>query len=189
HLEPGESKTLEFAIPVNDLRRYDVSRERYCVEAGFYTIMVGRSSAQIELVGTVWVNGEEIPPRDLSQTTRAEAYDDYEGVYLDECREGGSAVVVELDDGWLCYRNVRMPESTASLELRAASPKVGGSVELRCDHPFGELLGRSVIEPTGGSQVWRTFSTAAAAAGGIRDLYLVMKGDIRLAWLHLKRNS
>jgi len=189
HLQPGESKELDFAIPVSELSFYDVTREKYCVETGFYTILAGRSSAQIELVGTVWVNGEEIPPRDLSQTTRAEAYDDYEGVYLDECREGGSAVVVELDDGWLCYRNVRMPESTASLELRAASPKVGGSVELRCDHPFGELLGRSVIEPTGGSQVWRTFSTAAAAAGGIRDLYLVMKGDIRLAWLHLKRNS
>ncbi|MGB3985314.1 MAG: glycoside hydrolase family 3 C-terminal domain-containing protein, partial [Limnochordia bacterium] len=187
HLEPGESKTLEFAIPVNDLRRYDVSRERYCVEAGFYTIMVGRSSAHIELAAVVRVDGEEIPPRDLTRITRAEAYDDYDGVFLDESIEGGSAVVIGLDQGWLCFRDVKLPEDASALELRVSSPLMGGTIELRCDHPAGTILGGCAIDATGGSQVWETFSMPIIPTGGVRDLYLVLTGDLRLAWLRCKR--
>lgn len=187
HLEPGESKTLEFAIPVNDLRRYDVSRERYCVEAGFYTIMVGRSSAHIELAAVVRVDGEEIPPRDLTRITRAEAYDDYDGVFLDESIEGGSAVVIGLDQGWLCFRDVKLPEDSSALELRVSSPLMGGTIELRCDHPAGTILGGCAIDATGGSQVWETFSMPIIPTGGVRDLYLVLTGDLRLAWLRCKR--
>jgi len=186
HLQPQESKTIEFTIPVRELSFYDVTREKTCVEAGFYTILVGRSSAHVELAETVWINGEKIPPRDLGQITRAEAYDDYDGVFLDESIEGGSTVVTGLDQGWLCFRNVKMPESAAVLALRAASPIVGGRVELHCDHPAGDLLGWCTIEATGGSQVWETFFMEVVSAEGVRDLYLVFNGDLRLTWLQIR---
>lgn len=185
HLQPGESKTLEFSLPVRDLSFYDVSREVYSVEEGFYTVMAGRSSAQIELAGIVRIDGDTALPRDLSRITRAEAYDDYDGVFLDESVEGGSAVVTGLDHGWLCYRNVKLPASASVLELRAASPLVGGSIELRCDHPGGELLGRCTVEATGGGQMWKTFAVPLTPAGGVRDLFLVLNGDLRLAWLKI----
>ena len=147
--------------------------------------MAGRSSAQIELAGIVRIDGDTALPRDLSRITRAEAYDDYDGVFLDESVEGGSAVVTGLDHGWLCYRNVKLPASASVLELRAASPLVGGSIELRCDHPGGELLGRCTVEATGGGQIWKTFAVPLTPAGGVRDLFLVLNGDLRLAWLKI----
>lgn len=89
-------------MPVQELAIWDVTRDRYVVEAGTYSIMVGKSSSDIQLVADLTVDGETIPARNLSVVTRAENYDAYFGVDLDESKEGGTSVrVTGSTDGLL----------------------------------------------------------------------------------------
>jgi beta-glucosidase len=51
-LAPGTATTVEFALPVRDLAMLDADMRRV-VEPGAFRIMVGRSSRDIRLHGTV----------------------------------------------------------------------------------------------------------------------------------------
>ncbi|MFD1462320.1 fibronectin type III-like domain-contianing protein [Paenibacillus farraposensis] len=75
-LEPGETRTIAFTIQVKDWAIWDVTRDRYCVEAGEYTLLAGASSADIRLEHPVSVQGEVIPPRQADQRICAENFDD-----------------------------------------------------------------------------------------------------------------
>ena len=89
HLAPGASETVSFELKAEDLAFWDVTRDRYCVEKGSYTIMAGPSSSELPETAVLQVEGETIPPRTAREPVRAVNYDDYQGVFLDECREGG----------------------------------------------------------------------------------------------------
>ncbi len=73
-----------------------MTRDRFCVESGAYSVMIGYSSERIAVSGTIQAEGEVIPPRNLAAITRAANYDDYSDVYLDECQAGGTCVVHQL---------------------------------------------------------------------------------------------
>jgi beta-glucosidase len=65
-LQPGESKTLTFAVPVEKLAFYDETRHAFHVEPGQYEIQIGESSDDIRerariRVTTGWT-GERLPP-------------------------------------------------------------------------------------------------------------------------------
>ncbi|MGM1021122.1 MAG: fibronectin type III-like domain-contianing protein [Bacillota bacterium] len=40
-LEPGETRTITFTVRVKDWAIWDVTRDRYCVEPGEYTLLAG----------------------------------------------------------------------------------------------------------------------------------------------------
>lgn len=185
-LEPGESKVVEFELDTDRFAVWDVNRERYAVESGFYQIGVGASSEDIRLIKTFWVNGETIGPRSLSNKTKAYNYNDYEypHFYLDECRAGGTAVRLSADRGWLGYYSVLLQEMDEFAAL-AASER-GGSIELRLDGPQGELIGVCHVPRTGGRQVWQEVRTELKPAVGIRDLYLILHNDVSLGWIQIK---
>ncbi|MBQ8928097.1 MAG: glycoside hydrolase family 3 C-terminal domain-containing protein [Oscillospiraceae bacterium] len=69
-------------IPFRELEIYDVTRERLCLEAGTFDILLGASSADIRCRTQVEVPGETIPARDLRAGIRAELADDYEGTEI-----------------------------------------------------------------------------------------------------------
>jgi beta-glucosidase len=50
HLKPGESQTVEFKLPAGLLAFYNINMERV-IEPGVFKVMVGRSSADIQLEG------------------------------------------------------------------------------------------------------------------------------------------
>lgn len=52
HLAPAEKQRVSFQVDMKDLAFWDEGKSEYCVEAGDYTVMVGRSFEDIVLVAT-----------------------------------------------------------------------------------------------------------------------------------------
>lgn len=181
-LQPGESKPVEFVLPADDLRYWDVTRGRWCLERGVCRIMIGASSADIRLEDTLQVDGEIVPPRDLRQVTRAVDYDGCCGVYLDECSEGGDSAAL-ADGGWLRFDDAAIPAGVTFFELRAWSER-GAEAELRIDGPEGEIAGRCAIAP-GGRQEWQTSRGALVLPEGRRSIWIRLSGDAHLSWLRI----
>lgn len=57
HLKPKEKKTLTIPLGTDTFTHYDVNHARYEIESGEYKIMVGASSRDIRLSGTVSIKG------------------------------------------------------------------------------------------------------------------------------------
>ncbi|WP_340022010.1 glycoside hydrolase family 3 C-terminal domain-containing protein [Paenibacillus sp. FSL K6-1096] len=175
----GQTQTVAFQLPVSELFFWDVSREQYCVEDGEYQLSVGRSSGDIRLTSTIRVHGETVTPRDLYAPVKAENYDDYEAVFLDECRAGGAAVHPVKDGAWIAFHNVRLDQGAAGVEVLVSSMK-GGTVEVRTVSPSGKLAATLAV-PAGGEQQWRSQSAIADVEAGITAVYVVFKGEVLLS--------
>jgi beta-glucosidase len=52
-LKPGDSRTVEFSLPYESLAFYDVEQKKFVVEPGRFDIMVGSSSDDIRLRGSL----------------------------------------------------------------------------------------------------------------------------------------
>ncbi|WAP53206.1 glycoside hydrolase family 3 C-terminal domain-containing protein [Arthrobacter sp. ATA002] len=57
HLEPGESRRVEFRLDVRALSRYDSGTEGWVADAGEYRLEVGASSRDIRLAGVAALDG------------------------------------------------------------------------------------------------------------------------------------
>ncbi len=128
HLQPRETRQVEFLVPAEQLAIWDVSRQRFCLEQGAYTFMAGGSSAAIQVQQGIELTGEVIPPRDLSQWTDAICYNDYEGVYIDESEEGGTTLRLSADKGWIAFDDVDLTKGASVLEVRVSGGTAGGTV-------------------------------------------------------------
>jgi beta-glucosidase len=181
-LEPGESKRIELELSADDLRHWDVTRSRWCLERGVCRIMIGGSSADIRLEGALEVDGEVVPPRDLRHVTRAVNYDDYAGVFIDECSEGGDSAAV-ADGGWIRFDDAAVPAGVTFIELRAWSAD-GAEAEVRLEGPDGAIAGRCPIPP-GGRREWRTCRGALSLPAGRYSLWIRLAGAARLQWLRI----
>lgn len=176
----GQSHTVEFALPVTELAFWDVTREQYCVENGEYAILIGRSSADIKLSSIVTVKGDIIPSRNLYNNTKAENYDDYEGVYLDECKAGGASIHPEKEGAWIAFNDVLFDHGAVAFEALVSSAK-GGSIEIRTGSAAGKLVG-TVIVPSGGVlQQWSTLTSEVSVDFGTTDVYVVFNGEVLLS--------
>ncbi|KAA9005037.1 carbohydrate-binding protein [Paenibacillus spiritus] len=178
-LQPGETAEVTFTLPLAELAMWDVTRDRYWVEAGNYTFLAGSSSASLPLSAVLKLDAEAIPPRNLNEATRAVNYDDYEGLQLGECTEGGSALEVRSGSGWAVYRDADLGEGAAALAFRAAADREA-SLEVRLGGPDGRLAGEIRLSGTG-AQEWRDYTCALSGAAGRQDVCLVLKGAMRVS--------
>ncbi|MBU5672308.1 glycoside hydrolase family 3 protein [Paenibacillus brevis] len=185
HLDAGEAKRLEFKLPASELAMWDVTRDKYTVERGNYTIMIGSSADSIQADTVLRVDGEVIPPRSLRQPTRAVNYDDYEQVYIDECREGGESIALSKEEGWILFRDVELGTGASSFEARVAGGIKGGGIQIVLDQPDGKAVSELKVIPTGGSQAWTTVAAELDRISGRHDVYLKLQGELRISWLQL----
>ncbi|WP_326820070.1 glycoside hydrolase family 3 protein [Streptosporangium sp. NBC_01756] len=186
HLAPGESKVVKLPIKTADLALWDVTRGRFTVEPSVHDVLVGSSSDRIRWRTTVKVSGERIPARDLTRVTRAADFDDYAGVELvDETKVSGDAVGASAGE-WVAFRDVDLGTGIAGVKLGVAAV-AASSVEVRLGSPAGKLLGTVPVAATGGIYQWATATAPLAGARGKGDLYLVVKGDLRIRDLTLTR--
>ncbi|GIP57614.1 glucan 1,4-alpha-glucosidase [Paenibacillus woosongensis] len=185
HLAAGASAAVTFELNSADLAFWDVTRDRYCVERGTYTLMVGRSSGDIMLETSLEVEGEQIPPRMAAAPVRAVNYDDYEGVFIDECREGGESVACKSEEGWIAFHDVEFGSQAQRFEARVSGAIRGGEIEIALDAADGPAAAQCRVLPTGGPQAWTTISVPVEAVSGRRQLYLRLKGEVRLSWFRI----
>ncbi|BAB05627.1 glycoside hydrolase family 3 protein [Halalkalibacterium halodurans] len=182
-IKRGEQKVVTFTLEPEELAIWDVTRERYCVEQGMYTIMLGRSSKDIQLEETIELEGEVIPARLLSTKVKALNYDDYHNVLIDRCVEGGESIRGLGDGSWIAFHDINLEQPTNLLTVRAANENKQAVLEIRADRVDGPLVSQSVIPPTGGLQAWTTVTAQVnGETSEIRDLYLVFKGEFQLSW-------
>lgn len=180
-LQPGESCDVSFTLPLSELAMWDVTRDRFVLEHGSFKVMAGSSSANLPLNASLEVAGEAIPPRNLKQAFKAVNYDDYEGVLIGECREGGSATEVKEQTGWIAFKDAEFGEGSSQLTLRVAS-QTAGEAEVRLQSPEGPLAGR--VELTaGGAQEWHNYTANLSGVSGRQDVYIILKGKAALSTL------
>jgi beta-glucosidase len=187
-LKPGETKTVRLKVTRKDLAHWDVTRSKWVVESGTYDVMVGASSTDIRARATWQVSGETIPARDLTRTTRAENFDDYNGTRLvDESKERGTAVGVTAPGGaWLKFADARLGSGAAQFTARLAG--AAGTVEVRLGSPTGTLVGTAAFAGTSSPYAYETVTAdLSRAAKGRTDVCLVLKGEgLRLATFSLR---
>lgn len=183
HFEPGQTQTLHFTLPANELAFWDVTRDQWTVESGIYDILIGRSSADIQLATPLTIQGETIPPRDLTQLTRAENFDDYDGAKLvDEMKAAGTAVTATAPGDWIAFKDVDFGNGVNSFTATAANAGAEPlNLEIRLDDPAGTLAGRVVVPVTGDVYEWTAVTTPIKTITGIYDLYLVFGGVSRIS--------
>ncbi|KOR76671.1 glycoside hydrolase family 3 protein [Paenibacillus solani] len=185
HLAPGASETVSFELKAEELAFWDVTRDRYCVEKGTYTLMAGPSSSQLQETAVLQVDGETIPPRILHEPVRAVNYDDYQDVFLDECREGGESIRITGDSGWIAFHDVDLGDASRMFEARVSGHIQGGEVVIRTGSPDGPAAGSCNILPTGGRQAWTTVQAELTGLTERADVFLIMKGEVQISWLRI----
>ncbi|MGR6546325.1 glycoside hydrolase family 3 C-terminal domain-containing protein [Paenibacillus tundrae] len=185
HIEAGATVNVSFKLPVQELAFWDVTQDRYVVESGTYSIMVGKSSSDIQLVADLTVEGETIPARNLSVSTRAENYDAYLSVDLDESKEGGTAIRALGEQGWVLYKDADLGSETTELEARVSSEQEGAVVEVRLGSPDGTLAGRTELAQ-GGAQQWSSVKAELTGATGVQDVYILLSAGVRLSQFQIR---
>jgi len=199
HLASGAVENLSFEIPVQKLALWDVTRDRYCLETATWSIMAGRSSADIRQTSEIHIEGETIPARALNLPTFAENYDAYAGVLLDECQEGRSAVRAiasgeplyrEGHSSWLSFHDNAFRQAS-EFEGRVAAFGEGGELEIRVEGPEGPLLGTCVVPGSAGTVnaknlQWSTVRCSLKVEREIEQLCIVFKGGAALQQFVLK---
>jgi beta-glucosidase len=188
-LRPGESVTVEIPLAVSSLAFWDVTAHRMTVDPGNYEIMAGSSSAAIHQSALLSVHGQQPGPRQIAGVVLAATdFDDYERVTLvDATKADGDAVTPAGEEpGWILFRSVSMAGRAGgrlAFTARVAREEPGeASLEVWCDHPGnGRLLGSVAVPCTAGRYAWADVSADMAPVTGVRDLYLVLRGALRLA--------
>ncbi|MEV0177547.1 glycoside hydrolase family 3 C-terminal domain-containing protein [Streptomyces sp. NPDC050803] len=185
-LKPGETKTVRLNLAKKDLAHWDVTRSKWVVESGTYDVMAGASSTDLRARTTWQVTGETIPARDLSRPTRAENFDDYDGIRLaDESKASGTAVSAAQDGAWLKFADTQLGSGAAEFTARLAG--ASGPVEVRLGSPTGPLAGTAHFAGTSSPYTYETVTAKLSdAAKGRTDVYLVLAKNQRLSTFNLR---
>ncbi|RAS65932.1 beta-glucosidase-like glycosyl hydrolase [Lentzea atacamensis] len=206
HLAPGRSRRVTISAKLSDLAIWDVSRSRFFVEPGRYTISAGRSSSDADqLVSrTLTVTGDPIPARDLTRVTPACDFDDHSftsrtstGLQADVVPTSVSedntyGILARTAGAWVKYADVSFGRRSTGITVRASNPNPSASnVAVWSGGPSadqgGTRIGTITVAPTGNAQ---TFVNAGAGltrpSGRTADLYLVFPdAGVSVKWLRL----
>jgi beta-glucosidase len=180
-LRPGQTRTVRFEVKATDLAFWDVTRSKWVVERSPFELMAGESSADTVARATVFVNGEVIPPRDLADTTQAQNFDDYSGAVLaDQSTASGTVVASTADGQWVSFDTSDLRAHPATFRADVASV-AGGRIKVRLDNPVsGPVIGTVTVPATGGVYSYVPVSAPLSGADGIRNVYLVFSGAVRI---------
>ena len=180
-LRPGQTRTVRFEVKATDLAFWDVTRSKWVVERSPFELMAGESSADTAARATVFVNGEVIPPRDLADGAQAQNFDDYSGAVLaDQSTASGTVVASTADGQWVSFdtSDLRAHPGTFRADVASAA---GGRITVRLDNPVsGPVIGTVTVPATGGVYSYVPVSAPLSGADGIRNVYLVFSGAVRI---------
>ncbi|WP_406441165.1 glycoside hydrolase family 3 C-terminal domain-containing protein [Streptomyces sp. NBC_00631] len=178
-LRPGERTGLTFEVPLSAFGFWDVARGGWRLEPGPYDVLVGASSEDVRLRGTVALDGEPALPRPAAEQGLAAAgFDEQSGIAIvDRTRTEGDAVTPEGDGpGELVYRNCDFGAGVTEAAVRVSG---SGTLELSLDGgPSPAVL--TLAEPTPDPYTY-TSLTAGIAAEGVHDVHIRLRGPLRLA--------
>ena len=191
-LAPGQTRAIRFQVKASDLAFWDVTRDKWTVERSSFSLMAGGSAADVASEATLRVNGEVIPPRNLAARTLAENFDDYQGAQLaDQSTASGTAVSATSAGQWIEFAGADLRHAPAAFTAQVAKGTTGtpgtATIQIRLDNPVsGPLIGTATVPSTGDAYTYTTTTAPLTGAHGIRDVYLVFTGDMRIASFAMK---
>lgn len=206
HLGPGESKRVTVEAKLSDLAIWDVSRSRFFVEPGTYTISVGRSSADADQLVSrnLTVTGDPIPARALSRVTPAATFDDYsltsptaagpqaDVVPTSVSEDDSYGIQARKEGAWVKYANVKVKDDAAGLTVRASNANTAASnIAVWSGGPSvdqnGTRVGTITVPPTGHAQTFVNVGAELAEfSRRTTDLYLVFPdANVTVKWIRL----
>ena len=183
HIRAGETVTYTDIVPYELLEIYDVSRERFCLEEGDYTLFAGASSADLPLSQRVHVPGETVPPRDLTVPTRAELWDEQEHteIYTDSLT--GETYV----RGMRWYNRITFRrcclDGMQALEVRASAPVEPAAITVHLD---GMPAAEQQLPSCDGFTDFRTV-TVPLCADGCHDISLTFPELVCIRDLRIRK--
>ena len=168
-LSAGEAKRVTIAVPDTELKIYDVTREKFCVETGEYEFFVGGSSNDKRLCKMVYVRGEKIPPRDLGKTTKAINYDKFSNSEMMFSKYENRNY---MRSGELTFASSRL-SGEGSLQLRYAT--TGRRVKIKVT--FGdEIICEATLDGTACPTDFRYATVSVLPRRGVRNLTISLDG-------------
>ena len=174
-IKAGETVTVEFDIPISALRFYDVTREKSCTESGEYTFSVGASCLDIRCTAEIRINGEEIPPRDMSGLVKAKNFDGKDNISLDFSYDRNDHYVISGDwGGNLVFDNVMMDNYTCA-EILCAAPCGGKKLEIYAGE---KLIGSTEIKPSPKKDGFALYEIPLEKVSGVMDLRIYLGGQL-----------
>ncbi|MEU3741791.1 glycoside hydrolase family 3 C-terminal domain-containing protein [Streptomyces sp. NPDC032198] len=181
HLAAGDSRRLEFPLPVADLGFWDVRHDRWAVAPGAYEILAGASSADIRLSATLDVEGAPIAARPVRRAgLAATGYDEQTGTEIvDYSRTAGEAVRPQDGGiGELLFRACDFGDGEHGVRSVAVEVAGGGAVDLIS----GSTATTITVPATGGVYDYAPHASGFTVSG-VRDLRVRLRGPLRLARL------
>lgn len=179
-LAPGEVAEISFEVPVKDLAFWDVAQGRLRVAPGAYEILVGASSEDVRLPGTVELDGEPSVPRPvLADGLDAVDFDDQHGTEIvDRTKTWGDSVTpVSGRAGELVFRDCDFGARATGITVEASGR---GTVELSLgDSP--PLATLTLSPGTAGPYDYATVGAPALVPAGVHEVRLTLRGPVRLA--------
>ncbi|MFJ8110762.1 glycoside hydrolase family 3 C-terminal domain-containing protein [Streptomyces sp. NPDC096132] len=178
-LAPGARTELVFEVPLSAFAFWDVARGDWRLEPGPYELLVGGSSEDIRLRGTVVLDGEPAMARPVRARGLAAAdFDEQSGTEIvDRTKVSGDAVTpVAKGSGELVYRACDFGAGTTGVRVTVAG---SGTVEVSLGGGAAHAA-LTVGTPTPGPYDYVTVE-APFAADGVQDLHLRLRGPLRLA--------
>ena len=124
------------------------------------------------------VNSDNDNPSGFDAFSRIEAEDftSQSGIRTETGSEGVNVGFIDNGD-YLRFEDVDFADGIEAFRVRVASATNGGDIQVRLNSPTGRLLGTVAVGNTGGWQNWVTRTIDVGFVVGVRDLYLVFKGD------------
>lgn len=114
------------------------------------------------------------PYKWTSATVMAHAH----GVNTEADGKGGRYLSDVKDSSWIVIKGVDFGMHGAKRFMaKVASDGKGGKIEIRLGDPDGVMVGSLEVNNTGGKQNWVEKSCLVSNAVGVRDLYLVFRGQ------------
>lgn len=184
HLDKNQCKWVTFILNSNDLEYFDVSSNKFILESGKCSILVGSSSKDIKLKKDITIIGETLKPRNLSLLTKAEDYDSCSNIILDECTLGGTCIRTSKDKiSWIKFSDVDF-KNYLYLSIEALL-KSDTNIEIRIDSINGDIIGAISSTPSLSENNWNNFNCELKSINSINDLYLKINGDCLINSLQL----
>ncbi len=164
----GQAETISITVPYRELEAYSVSLHRFVLETCEYTYSINGYTA------TIHVDGEVIPPRDMTARTPAELYDAQKDteIYTD-FMTGETHIRTAAWTGVLEYKNVNF-ERIKLIEVEASAPVEYGFITVFVDD---EEVGRIIVPGSDGHTDWKILPLPVEFEG-THDIRLILEKDV-----------
>lgn len=174
----GERVTVELELRIDELSCWDVSRNRFELYSGCYTLMAGASSADIRRTAEIQVNASEFDGLDVTAGIPAVSALDYTGARFCADRELNEYALLDDWQSSISFEACRL-RGYRTVKITASNPGVPVTLNITCAET-GQAVAQAVIPSTAGMTSFVTVSAPAEPLDGIFTLKFTVSGMLSL---------